>query len=738
MRVFLASELDLADEEAVSKKLQALMAHAKELTFPDERFEFSANTSAIHDKAVVLALGKYVRRGRERVIALPSAKALLMRADSISRLKTAFRLMVDPPELEPMHWRLYNEESVLDDLLRVLESVRGKPMVVDIEVSGDVDADLPDPSRLISVGIYGGNAGLVIGEELLKLPEVLEALDRFLESNTIITINGKFDLKYFPNIDMSRVDHFDVMLAHYALFPAAGAHGLKDMAKTYFGADDWDEANKPYTKKATYTEPWVGEDGTWAEARTYSTGSGYNRIPRTMLYEYNAMDVYWTWNLYEMVKAYLDDDENATKLFEHLMRCSDELYMPVEKRGITFNVEYMQQLETEFTADLKEAHDKLKELAGRNLNFGSYMQVGDYFAEQGLPLKFSKRNKQGKKTYHTDEKTLTAWLEKNHDLEHAERELEVARQILVCRGLKKMLSTYITGYLVQLHGNQGYPGYKLHASTTGRLGGAGPSMLTIPRDKRLKRMVVPSGPGRVIVGADLSQAELRVMALESGDQWMIDAFAPDAGDIFDILLSAALPQYDWAALHERANNGDDPEGFYTSWRAKMKGVVYGVSFGRGVRAIAAALKISIEEAQILIDGFVRPGSAFAAWREDITERAVGNGAIQTVFGRYFQSEVVSKTNRQNVINSALAFTSQSTANDICLTAALMVEPQLAQYGAWMLGTIHDAIYVDCPEEHAEAVGKLIAACLKEAGRQVYGDIIPFTADYGYGENLAAA
>ena len=238
------------------------------------------------------------------------------------------------------------------------------------------------------------------------------------------------------------------------------------------------------------------------------------------------------------------------------------------------------------------------------------------------------------------------------------------------------------------------------------------------------------------MGADLSQAELRVMAIESADPWMIAAFAPDAGDIFDILLSAALPDVDWPTLHKNAKAGDDPDDFYENMRARMKGVVYGVSFGRGTRAIAASLKISIEEAQLLVDGFVRPGSEFAAWRADITDRAVNGGNIQTVFGRYFQSEVINNKNKQNVINSALAFTSQSTANDICLRAALAVVPQLEQYGAWMLGTIHDAIYVDCPAEHTDAVGELIAAELMESGRQVYGDIVPFTADWKAGKSLA--
>jgi DNA polymerase-1 len=261
-------------------------------------------------------------------------------------------------------------------------------------------------------------------------------------------------------------------------------------------------------------------------------------------------------------------------------------------------------------------------------------------------------------------------------------------------------------------------------------------MLTIPRDKRLKQMVLPSEPGHVVVTADMSQAELRVMAMESSDEWLISAFQPGAGDIFDILLQSAMPQYDWAELHERADNGDDPGQFYGTWRARMKGVVYGVSFGRGVPAIAAALEVEQHIAQTLVDGFVRPGSKFAQWRQMIEEKAKTGGAIVTKFGRHFQSEIITEMNAHEVTNSALSFTSQSTANDICLAAALWLNPQLEQYGAWLMGTIHDAIYVTCPEEHKVAVGNLIAEALRRAGRDVYGDTVPFAADAGYGPNLA--
>jgi DNA polymerase-1 len=322
-----------------------------------------------------------------------------------------------------------------------------------------------------------------------------------------------------------------------------------------------------------------------------------------------------------------------------------------------------------------------------------------------------------------------------------EEQLAFAQQLMVCRDITKQLGTYVDGYRHQADASgRVYPGYKLIASTTGRLGGQGASMLTIPRDKRLKRMVI-ADPGEVVIGADASQMELRIMACESMDPWLIAAFQPGAGDFFDLLLGQAYPDIDWIALHAEVDGHTASEAeanFYNNARASIKGTVYGVSFGRQTKAIAAALKIPMAEAQTLVDAFIRPGSPFSAWREEISHRAVTGGSIVTRFGRHFQSELVTRRNRQSVINSALSFTSQSTGNDICLLATLEATPQLASYQAHLMGTVHDAIYTSGPEANKDVIGKLLTDCLAWAGREVYGDIVPFVAKWGYGPTMADA
>jgi DNA polymerase I-like protein with 3'-5' exonuclease and polymerase domains len=716
----------IASNDTITPQAMDIMKRIKEDSIGDFPLEFAPVTENLPPRATVFAMGKYARQGQERVVVAPTIGQIVTRADIVSRLGQAFKLLTDPPELPEFEYTVLRTKDIL---LQNLRNIEGRDVMVDTEVSGDVDADRPYPDQLITISFtFDGVMCYVIPEELCQDQEVYEAVCRFLENNNILFVNAKFDLKYFPESKVNLV--FDPQLAHYALYPAAGEHGLKPVTKKLFGFDDWDLPAKAYTKKATYDSYEKFEDGSWHDARSYSGGSGFERIPRDMLYEYAAFDVYSAWH---MAKAMMDDlihDPDSRKATKFLMGLS-ETFLPVELRGIRLNIPYLEELSVVLTVEKTFAEIDLNRIAGCEINPRSPKQVKEWFeSDHDIQLPG------------TAEGVLQEFIEANEqEWEDSEGggPVKFAKQLLVCRGITKQLGTYVDGYRNQADAaGRVYPGYKLIASTTGRLGGVGASMLTIPRDKRLKKMVI-ADPGHLVIGADLSQAELRVMACESMDPWLIDAFQPGAGDFFDLLLGQAYPDTDWVELHRRVSAHECTEeeaNFYNNKRASMKGVVYGVSFNRGTKAIAAALKIPMWEAQRLVDAFIRPGSEFSLWREMIIDKAVSGGHIVTKFGRHFQSELVTSRNKHLVINSALAFTSQSTANDICLSATMQVAPQLDQYGAYLMGTVHDAIYVSGPDESKEIIGKLLTESLAKAGREVYGDLIPFDADWGYGESMA--
>lgn len=686
--------------DVVNSRVIEILQKAKELSGVKETFEFAPlEDTYVPPRGVpVLSLGAYKRRGQERVVQTYSVKQIMVKGDAISRLITAFKLLESVPELPELRYEVVDNHTRLQE---VSADLSGKLLAVDIETKGMVDAQVPEWEHIISIGLYDGSCAYVVSEELCQdLIAANRTINPLLQESELILHNGKFDGKYlgfYPDID--------TMLMHYAVHPAASDHGLKPLAKEYFGAEDWDNGNKQYTKKATYSEYTDLGDGAYAEAMTYPGGSGYERIPRTKLYHYAAWDVYWTYWLYQQLKIELEEFE--VNPYEHLMQLS-HMFQRIETPGVRFDVDYMTQMQKELTQKGAELEKELHSEVGFELNPRSPKQLKEYFAGQGYQLAS------------TDANTLA---------ELSKAGNKVADLITQLRDVSKKNGTYITGYLDKLVDGRGYPTFKLHASITGRIGGGGTSLLTIPRDKSIKKMVLPD-EGHVMVGADASQMELRIMALESQDPWLIEAFQPEAGDFFDLVIRQAYPDLDPVKFKEE--NIQD----YTNLRAKIKGTIYGKSFNRGDKAIAQALGITLDEATKLSNAFIRPGSEFDQWRQEIMRKAVAGEPIVNKFGRRFQHELITSRNQQNVINSAMSFISQSTGNDLLLAATLKVEPELERFGARAISTIHDALYCSVPPENAEALGEFIVEKIVRSGEELYGKQVAFVSDWGIGQNLS--
>ena len=649
-------------------------------------------------QSTVLSLGKYEPQNGENVVELPTIGKLYAQCNALSMIALAFERAVLGDNLPKFTYEMCTH----------VESIPRGKWYVDIETKGDVSAQKPSWDKIISMSITVAETGhtYVLPEDYIQIARIdIQNTLRGIP-DSIVMHNGQFDAKYIgvPFDD-------DTMLKHYAVFPVA-SHGLKELGKYYLGMNDWDAPAKKYLGKlkAAQKKELVAEgiiyleDGAYMTSGVeYTASNGYERIPRSILYEYNAIDTYVTWLLDEIMidRWFMQEGyDYARTTYEMLLEYS-HMFLDIEQQGIRFDVPYLEKLEVELEEKQVRLEAELNEIAGFELNPRSPKQVKEALIARGHRVKS------------TNEDTLLAIDD------------PMAEKILEIRHVSKQLGTYVKGYKNQLIGDRGYPGFKLHASTTGRIGGSGPSLLTLPRDKTMKKMVLPD-EGQAIVGADLSQAELRVMACESGDQMLIDAFAPDAGDFFDNLLSQAYEDFD--------RDAED----YGDQRTAMKSVVYGASFARGVPAIATALGIPESEAQRLMDTFIVPGSDFHKWRTKMANKAVRAEPIDTKFGRRYHNETVRFYNSENIKRTGLSFTSQATANDICLQAAYRIWDSgilKRKYNARIMSTLHDAIYVSCPPEHAEEVGQLIVDTLKMVGSELYGDTVPFESDWDYGSHL---
>jgi len=714
MRVYLSSA------DVVTPACLEIMAKVKGDTIPDVELDFAPVTDNLPPNAVVFAMGAYKRQGTERVVPAPSVAQTVTKADIITRLTQAFQLLTAPPDLPEFEWTVLRTKDIL---LANLRGITGREVMVDTEVSGDVDADLPDKERLITISFTFGDMNYVIPEELCTDPEVYEAFCRFLENNMVMFVNAKFDIKYFPESDVNLV--FDPQLAHYALYPAAGEQGLKPVTKRLLGFEDWDEATKKYRGTATYTEYEKFEDGSWHDARHYSSGSGFERIPRDLLYRYAAFDVYSAWLWAERMRDDLRADEDAQQVFYKRMELS-KLFMDAEVKGFTIDIPYLQQLKIELGIERATLCAELDVIAGRKLNPNSPPQVIKWFAEQGkeLPkLKVKSGANKGKMAVSSSVDAMAKVLEGG---EYGETCEAFAAKLLEIRGVTKNLGTYVNGFLDRAHGSTIHTTFNLTGPITGRLANIGAGIMTIPRDPKYRRMVIPSGPGRVLVKPDYGQLEMRIVAALSGDERFIKAFQPGMPDFFVTMLPDVFPDVDFSQM-------TPAEMKKSHYRTLVKPFSHGLNYGRGYRAIAKELKMDEDDAYRIASNYLGPeGEGLNAWQEEVKRKAVNNEEIVTPYGFHLQSELITRQNRNQVENSALSFLPQSMGNDICLAAALRIAPQLAQYDAWIVATIHDQIIVDSPIENAKVIGTLMEFEMLEEGRNQFGDLLVMEAEPEYG------
>lgn len=717
MRAYLQSQQD------VTPDVLALLKAAKDKSGITDTIAFQPLPDSPHRNIPVLSLGPMPEKLFNHTVNAPSVASLMTKNDSLTRLSDALKLLAGDIALPKMSYRVCEDAEQAQSYLAGLTAA-GDPVVLDIETSGVVDEDLPEFRRVISVALYNGTgAVLVIPEELLRSGFVETMLREFVRTNFIIAHNEKFDIPYFgpcPPVNQ----RFDPMVAHYVLFPAGSTHGLKELCEQYFGVGDWDEGLKEFTRAKVYKEAGTGEDGVWWDARKYPAKAGYERIPRTMLYEYNAYDVFYTWHLYLLLREMLDTAKKWP-VFARRMEVSG-MFMDVERKGFTIDRAHLEKLKIQLEADFKATKEDLDAIAGYPINPNSPKQVMDWFNERGMPLpRFKSKDKNGKVQIKqsSNEKAMEIVLE-NAKGKYDGDAVAFAEILLELRGITKNLGTYVNGFLDRAHGNTVHTTFNVTGPMTGRLANRGAGILTIPRDETYRKMVVPSGPGRVLVKPDYGQLEMRLVSFFSMDERFVAAFQPGMPDFFTGMMPEVYPDIDLttktkAELKELRNG--------------VKPISHGANYNRGVNAIAEQLGMPVGQALEIYERYMGPhGQGLRKWQQEIKDAAVNGDDIITAYGWHYQAEVITEKNTNSIENSALAFKPQSTGNDICLGAALALHPQLKQYDAWIVATIHDQIIVDCPIEHAQTVGKLMEKEMLAEGKRVVGDVLVMEAAPEYG------
>jgi DNA polymerase-1 len=406
---------------------------------------------------------------------------------------------------------------------------------------------------------------------------------------------------------------------------------------------------------------------------------------------------------------YLDMEEPLLKVLSDM-----------EMEGVKIDLVQLRKYSAELNTEMNQIQDRIREMAQEStLNIMSPKQIGILLFEK-LRLDPKKKPKSGSNAYPTDEETLSALADKH----------PIINEILEFRGVKKLLSTYIEpfpSYISPITGKV-HTTFNQALTATGRLSSSKPNLQNIPirteRGKEIRKAFVPSRPDGLIVSADYSQIELRIMAHLSCDKHLIEAFRAGQ-DVHAITASKIF--------------GIPLEDVTSDQRRIAKTANFGIMYGISSFGLSQRLKIGRGEAKKIIEDYFANFPAISSYIEDTLTAARENGYVETIFGRKrFLPDINSRNGtvralaERNAINAPI----QGTSADIIKLAMIKTDRRIRQEGlkSRMILQIHDELVFDTTPDEVERLERIV----REEMENVIELSIPLTVECNHGHNWLEA
>jgi len=510
--------------------------------------------------------------------------------------------------------------------------------------------------------LFGG-AELVAGQ--IPMQAAMTRLKPLLEDPGVLKIahNMKYDLTVLDGRGVTVAPIEDTMLISYALDSGRNNHGLDELAQKHLG-----HKNIAFSEVAGSGKSFIG----------------FARVPLDKATEYAAEDADVCLRLWRVLKPRLAA-ENATTVYETLERPMVATLAAMEKRGVAIDRAILSRLSGEFAQVMARLEDEIYEAAGERFNLGSPKQLGDIlFGKMGLAG--------AKKTATGQWSTSASVLD---DL--AEEGNSFARLILEWRQLAKLKSTYADTLPAHVNATTGrvHTSFALAATSTGRLSSSEPNLQNIPVRNEMGRkiraaFVAPTG--RVLISADYSQIELRLLAHVADIPQLKKAFANG----LDIHAMTASEMFSVPI-----------DGMPSEVRRRAKAINFGIIYGISAFGLANQLGIPREEAGAYIktyfERFPRIRDYMDAMRKTVREK----GVVTTIFGRKCHFPRIASANpseRAFFERAAINAPLQGAAADIIRRAMIRMDAALVGAGlsAQMLLQVHDELVFEAPSEEAEA------------------------------------
>ena len=530
--------------------------------------------------------------------------------------------------------------------------------------------------------------------EQLDLDKTLEKLRPLLEDSQPKKVgqNLKYDAHVLRNhgIELNGIAH-DTMLESYVLNSTSTKHNMNDLAKKYLNHD------------CIHFEDIAGKG---AKQLTF------NQIEVEKAAEYAAEDADITLRLHEVLNAELKECESLLTLYTDIELPASQVLTNMEHEGAFVEANKLYQQSSEIEMRLQQLELQAHELAGESFNLASPKQLQQIFFEK-LELPIIKKTPKGQPS--TAEEVLV----------ELSRDYDLPKVILEHRGLAKLKNTYTDKLPLMIQSSTGrvHTSYHQAVTATGRLSSTDPNLQNIPvrnEEGRKIRQAFEAPEGFVMVAADYSQIELRIMAHLSGDKGLVDAFTHGK----DIHKATAAEIMDV-----------DEADVTTEMRRHAKAVNFGLIYGMSAFGLARQIDTGRKEAQAYIDIYFARYPGVKEYMDRTRELAAKQGYVETLYGRRLHLPEINSKNgmrRAAAERTAINAPMQGTAADIIKKAMINMQQWLETDGTdvRMIMQVHDELIFEVPEAKLEAVSTKIKEIMEGA---VELDV-PLQVDVGSGAN----
>jgi len=511
--------------------------------------------------------------------------------------------------------------------------------------------------------------------------------------------NLKYDLLVLKRYGYEvRGNIFDTMLAYYVIEPD-GKASMDMMSAKYLGYEP------------VAIEELIGKKG--------RTQGSMRDVDLEKIKEYAVEDADITLQLKNVLIPLLKKNE-VEKVFRDVENPLVKVLMDMEYEGVKIDVEFLNDYSKELEREAKKSEEAVYKQAGVRFNLSSPKQLGEVLFEKLQLDPKARKTKTGQ--YATGEDVLMKLAHKN----------QICMDILAYREYTKLKSTYVDALPLLINRKTGrvHTTYGQAVAVTGRLASNNPNLQNIPirsdRGKEIRKAFIPRDKDHILLSADYSQIELRIVAAISGDPNMCDAFRQNK----DIHTATAAKVY----------NVEEKE-VTKEMRYKAKSVNFGIIYGQGAFGLADNLGISRTEAKAIIDNYKKEFHGITKYMDDTINFARENGYVQTLMGRKRWLRDINSANftvrgfaERNAINSPI----QGTAADMIKLAMIRLYEELEKrkFRSKMILQVHDELVFDALKEEAEAIKPVIIECMQIA--MPLPNDVPVIAEIGGGENWLEA